>query len=334
MRPPAPLVLCPMHAMNTLRLATVVPPALLILAIDLPSRSSGIYQPGMTRSAPACGQCHRAIPGAAAGFAPVRVSVTPIARVLAAGQATSVAISVSGGAVSTRGGFAADTTAGTFSAGTNTNITAGGTAITHSNSSSRSWTFGYTAPTTPGLVELYAVANAVNGNNSNDANDMWAFAGFDETATTATPTRLFVNAAGVSAVGSSCTGGFGNVPVFGARESPTIGNANFALELHGAAPTAAVGVILGASALQPPIDLGVLGVTGCELLVQPTLILNGATGSGNPQRGEGSATIPMPIPARPVLRNRTLHFQAFFTDVASGRATPLTFTNALAVTLR
>ncbi|MEZ5964651.1 MAG: choice-of-anchor V domain-containing protein [Planctomycetota bacterium] len=320
--------------MNKLRLLTVATPALLVLTIDLPSRSSGIYQNGITRGAPACGQCHRPTPGAAAGFAPVVVTVDPTARVLAPAQATNVNVSVAGGFGSARGGFACDATAGIFSAGLNTALAAGGTAITHSNSSARTWSFGYTAPSTPGLVELYTVGNAVNGNNNNDNNDMWAFAGFDQAASTATPTRLYVNAPGVTAFGSACAGGFGNVPVFGARQAPTVGNAAFALELHGAAPNATVGVILGVTAFPVPIDLGFVGVPGCALAVDPLLVLNAVTGAGNAQRGEGTATIAMPIPARPILRNRTLRFQAFFTDVASGRPTPLTFTNGLAVTLQ
>lgn len=319
--------------MNTFRCAVLAAPAALLLSIPLPSRSTGIYQNGITRSAPACGQCHRPSPGAAAGSPAVRVTVTPSARVLTVGQAITVAVAVSGGAASPRGGFACDADAGTFSAGANTTLAAAATAITHANSSVRSWSFGYTAPAVPGPVELFAVANAVNGNGSNDAGDMWAFAGFDDTATVATPVRLFVNAAGVTPFGTSCVGGFGNVPVFGSRQVPVLGNAGFALELRGAAPAAAVGVVLGA-ALPAPIDLAFLGVTGCQLLVDPSLVLTGATGAGNAQRGDGSATLPLPIPAQPILRNRTLRAQAFFTDPGSGRPTPLTFTNGLAVTLQ
>lgn len=320
--------------MSHLRITVVAAPAVLLFALDLPSRSGGIFLPGITRSAPACGQCHRPTPGAASGFAAVRVEVAPAARVLAAGQSTTVAVSVGGGPVSTRGGFAADASAGTFSAGANTAVASGGTAITHASSSSRSWSFGYTAPATPGLVELHVVANAVNGNGRDDDNDMWALAGADQSATSGTPVRLFVNAAGVVPIGTSCTGGFGNVPVLGARQAPAVGNTAFALELHAAAPSAAAGVILGALALQPPIDLGFLGVTGCQLLVDPAVMIGAATGPGNAPRGEGSAVVPVPIPARPLLRGRTLRFQAFFTDAASGRATPLTFTNGLAVTIQ
>jgi hypothetical protein len=180
---------------------------------------------------------------------------------------------------------------------------------------------------------LFAVANAVNGDGNNDDRDMWAFAGFDQAATTSTPVRLFVNATGVGAIGGSCGGGFGQVPVFGARQVPTVGNASFALELHGAAPSSPGGVILGVTEL-PGVDLGFIGITGCQLFVDPIVVLNFSTGAGSSQRGEGSATLPIPIPAGPGLRGRTLRFQAFFADTGNGRATPMTFTNGLAVTLQ
>lgn len=321
--------------MNSLRIIFLAAPLGLALATGLPSRSGGIYDTSITRTAPACGQCHNATPGAGSGFAPIRLSLTPSTRVLDANQATTVSLSATGGqTASTLGGFACDVTAGTFSAGTNTAVGFPATSITHNSRSPRSWSFGYTAPATPGLVEMFAVVNTVNANLFNDAGDLWAFHGADDTATVSTPVRLFVNATGVRALGSSCAGAFGNVPVFGARQVPTVGNAAFALELHGATPQTAGGVLLAVAAQPTPIDLGIVGVTGCQLYVDPVMTLPLATGAGNAQRGEGSATLPLPIPTGPGLRNRTLLFQSFVLDPASGRPTPLTFSNALSVTLQ
>lgn len=305
------------------------------LALDLPSRSRGIYNPGIARSAPACGACHRSTPGAAAGLPRIQVQIQPATLSPAIGQSIGVTVTALGGqTASTRGGFAAEATAGTFSAGANTNVEAGGSAITHASSTARSWSFGYTAPVTPGLVELFAVSNTVDGDGNNGSGDMWAFHGADDRATIATPVRLFVNATGVQAIGEGCVGGFGNVPVLGSRQVPTVGNANFTLEVHGAPPTAALGLMLGVGAFNPPIDLGLFGITGCVLHLNPLVTFNATTGAGDAQRGEGSASLPVPIPGGPGLRGRTMLFQAYLADPASGRPLPLTLTNGLAVTLQ
>jgi hypothetical protein len=320
--------------MKTIRTGLVLAPAVLLLSLDLHSRGGGYYNSTATRSAPSCGNCHRPSPGAAAGYAAVQTEISPLARVLSAGQATTVSVAVRGGASGSQGGFSCDATAGTFSAGTNSRLQASGAAISNSNASARSWSFGYSAPSTPGLVEMFAVGLAANGDGNEDDLDMWSFSGFDQTASTSTPTRLFVNATGVTPIGSSCVGGYRNTPVFGSRQVPTVGNSAFTLELHGAAPSSPAGMILGINLQQPPIDLGFIGVTGCQLYVDPTIIFNVSTSSGNAQRGEGAVTIPLPIPALTSLRNRSLLFQAFFVDTASGRATPMTFTNGLTVVVQ
>lgn len=320
--------------MKTLRIGIIAAPALLLLTIDLPSRAGGYYSSSAARTAPSCGSCHRPSPGAAPGYAAVATTITPLARVLSAGQATTVTIAVSGGPTGQQGGFTCDATGGTFSAGTNSRLQASGAAISNSNGNARNWSFGYTAPTAPGLVQMYAVGLAANGDSSEDDFDMWSFSGFDQTATSATPTRLFVNAAGVTPIGASCVGGYGQVPVFGSRQVPSVGNSAFALELHGAAPSSPAGMMLGINLQQPPLDLGFIGVTGCTLYVDPVIIFNLATSGGNATRGEGSATIPVPIPATNSLRNSSLRFQAFFVDAASGRTTPLTFTNGLTATVQ
>ena len=319
------------------RLFVVALPPILACAISfpLPSSSTGIYFPGLTQAIPACGQCHNPSPGAPSPFQPIRVSLQPSERVLSSGQSITLALSASGGqSASTNGGFSMDTTAGTFSAGPNTQVIAPGDAITHTSSSSRSWNMGYTAPTAPGLVDLRVVCNTVNHDMINGPDDLWAFHGFDDTATQVTPVRLYVNATGVVALGTACVGSFGNVPVLGADTVPSVGNAGFALRLHGAAPLTVAGLMLGVTPFPTGLDLTGIGVTGCSLYVNPVLTLTGATSLGDAQRAEGSASFAMPIPGIPTLRTATIHFQSFIFDVANGRPVTMTMTNGLSVTIQ
>lgn len=322
-----------------LRAAVAVAP-LAALAALWPTRGAlssnlGIYFPGITRSTPACGACHAPSPGAALGFAPIRIELTPSRRVLAAGQATGVSLRVFGGqSASTRGGFALESTGGVFSAGVDTNVVAPGNVITHFNSPTRAWTFGFTAPATPGLVEWHCVTNTVNDNAVNDDGDMWAFHGSDDTATVSTPVRVYVNVAGVTAVGEACVGAFGNVPVLGARQAPLVGNSAFALELFGVVPAAGAGLVLGASAIPGGLDLGPIGAPSCRLFVDAAVLLTAVTGAGDARRGEGVATFALPVPADPALAGSVVHAQAFVADNGHGRSLPLTFSNGVSVTLR
>lgn len=316
------------------RLLLIVLPAAIALRVHLPSSSRGVYFPGLTRFAPACGNCHNPLPGAPAPFQPILVSLQPTARILATGQSIQVALSATGGqSASPNGGFAMDTNAGTFSAGPNTAVVPPGNAITHSNSSTRSWSFGYTASNTPGLVELYSVVNTVNNDMINGVEDLWAFHGFDDTAVQGTPVRLFVNAPGVVTLGSACAGSFGNVPVLGCPQSPTAGNQTFTLDLHGGAPHSTAAVLLGVTAFNPGLDLGIVGVTGCALFVDPLVTIFGGTSAGDAQRGEGAASFGVPIPNRPDLIGATLHCQGLVVDPANGRPTPLTMTNGVSATI-
>jgi hypothetical protein len=321
--------------MKLLRIAVVGAVPALAFTIDAPSSSRGLYFPSVTQTLPACGACHRSSPGADTGFPQIRIAVAPATRILARNQSIAMAVTTTGGqTVVSRGGFAMDATAGTFSNGANTALAQGGQAITHSDSLGRTWTFGYNAPNTAGLVELATVSNTVNGDSTAGDEDMWAFHGFDDQAAQVTPVRLYVNADGVVGLGSGCAGAFGNVPVLGSSTAPTVGNANFALELFGAAPSTTAGVVLGVTAFNPGLDLTGVGITGCSLYVDPLVFLFGATSAGDAQRGEGSATFPLPIPAQPELVGGVLHLQGFILDPQSGRANPLTFTNGLTATLQ
>ncbi|MHC5071692.1 MAG: choice-of-anchor V domain-containing protein, partial [Planctomycetota bacterium] len=164
---------------NLILFLTVVPTAA-VLAGTAASKKDGIFPTAslpLTRHAnSSCGSCHNPFVGGPT------VTVAPKTRVLSPNQGTTVTVSATGGAPGGSGGFCADVTAGSLVAGSNSQVSFRGTAITHVNPSSRSWTFGYKAPGTPGPVELYAVVNTVNGNGKTSG-DQFAFHGASSTST-------------------------------------------------------------------------------------------------------------------------------------------------------
>ena len=313
-------------------------PAVLILASTALSYSTGA-NPGsigslgvvandVARNAPSCGACHMVDPNAGAAT----VAVTPAQRSLDASQSISVTTSVTGGATGTFGGLVSEATAGAFSAGSSTKISATGQFITHTFAFfGRSWSYNYTAPATPGLVELYTAVNTGNGDGQ-PSGDRWAFHG-DPSVQTSVPTRLFVNAPGVTHRGDGCAGVNGNVPVLGSTQSPTIGNAAFGFELHGAAPSTSATLLLGMNpAFQQ--DLTAIGVTGCSLFVQPLIDVAAMTSAGNAMRGDGSASWTLGIANNPFFVGFSFEVQAIVLDPASARPVPVTLSNALTFTIR
>lgn len=302
------------------------------------SHSSGVL-PGevgipmdVTRQAPACGQCHRAFPGGLN----LQVSLTPTKRILALGEAIQATTQATGGPAGTRGGFVVEATAGTLSPGSNARASANGRFLTHNTAlSNRTWTYGYTAPAAPGLVELYTVVNAVDGSGTT-LGDYWAFHGFNAASAFCTPVRLYVNAVGVAAAGAACVGSWGQYPVFGSKATPSVGNAGFGFELFGAAPAAPFVMLLNAKTAFAGLDLGLIGITGCTLLVDPanSLALSGTTSNGDLFRAEGAASISLPLPNDANLRGAKLMFQVAILDTNNGRPTPITMTNGLEVTIQ
>jgi hypothetical protein len=279
----------------------------------------------VTRALPACGLCHRPLPGG--NLLDVDVALT--ARSLTPGQSISVTTSATGGRPHPMnwGGFSSDVEAGTFSAGAGMRIGTGGLAITHLTAFSvpnRAWTYGYTAPATPGLVNMYANVNTVDGDGQATAADLWGFHGGDGLETTPTPVRMFVNAVNVLPVGDSCVGSWENYPVLGVRQAPTSPNPNFAIELHGAAPLSSFVLLIGTPL--PPIDLSFIGITGCTLHVNSVVTVTVPTSAGIAKFAEGTATVPLPIPGGV---RATLRVQGAFLDLGNGRPLPLTLTNAL-----
>jgi hypothetical protein len=296
--------------------------------------TSGTVPADVARAVPSCGQCHRAFPGGNN----LQVRLVPDFRSLDLGQSMSITTSSTGGQAHPLdwGGFVAEATRGTFSAGTNSWTDATGSSISHilaSYSLGRVWTYGYTAPTSPGPVALYSVVNTVDGDGRAGGTDLWGFHGAFSFLTQSTPVHLFVNAVGVKGLGASCVGSYGNHPVLGARTAPTVGNAAFALELLGAVTNAPTVFLLGIPRVTP-IDLGAIGVTGCSLWVDSFASGNATTSAGNAIHAEGQATLPLPIPADPSLRGAALGVQAAIVDNGNGRPIKVTFSNAVVVTIQ
>lgn len=307
----------------------------------------GVVNPMVTRSLSAtngaCGECHNVFPGG--GPTPLRVHVGLSRRVLQPQEPITVTAWSQGGQVSLPplvdiGGFCMDATAGVFTPGSNSQVDPAGTAITHqlaSTSNGRRWVFGYTAPTTPGLVELFCVVNTADGDGQ-PTGDVWAFHGSNPFSPFSTPVRLYVLAPGVAALGSPCPDGQGNWPVLGARQAPAVGNAAFALELHGAAPAGLVFFLLSVNSSGfVPFDLGIFGIAGCQAQVEQPVVVTGVASPGMAALSEGTATLAWPLPASVALRGVTAQAQAAFLDPAAstqGRAVPLTFSNGLAITVQ
>jgi hypothetical protein len=305
-----------------------------LLGAVLVSNNAGRL-PGSTnaRVMPSCGSCHASAPGGNS----VAIHCVPSARSLALNQAITVNSYTSGGATDPKnwGGMTTYATAGRFTAGTNTRTGTSGSDLTHSTQvNNRNWTYGYTAPATPGLVQMYVVGLTADGNGNDDAGDLWAFHGADPASTVSTPLRLYANADGVVAIGEACAGSWGQVPVLGAKESPAVGNANFAIEAHGTAPSTQTVMLLGANPNWVPVDLGFMGVPGCKLFVEPLMTFPGQASAGDAKRAEGVLIQPLPIPNDPGMVGGRVQLQVAIVDLNNGRPTPLTLTNALGITIR
>ena len=124
-------------------------------------------------------------------------------------------------------------------------------------------------------------------------------------------------------------GSFGNYPVLGSKEAAAVGNASFGYEVHGA-PVAAAGVMfVGVDpAFQVPLDG--IGITGCTLFVNPIVNLPLATSAaGTSMRGDGTATIPFPIPNNQAFSGAAFTMQAVLIDPQNGRRIALTLTNGI-----
>lgn len=290
-----------------------------------------------SRALPSCSACHSGAAPTASRANPPVTTLTVGARVLTAGQQIPVTTAVSAGVAGTTGGFLCEATAGVFTAGTGSQANGAGASITHSNKNQRSWSYTFTAPNSPGPIELTSVA--MTANNSGTGGDQFSFNGHDPNATVGTPVRLYVLPTGVSNRGVGCADGYGNVPVLGAPSIPARGNAAFAFQVVGASTNTVALLLLGINpAGFTGIDLGaLLGITGCTSYVQnPLAIPSTATSAGSAMRADGACSFPFPIPTGTVYLGFAMDAQAAVLDasVAATRAIPLTFTNGVHVVVQ
>lgn len=285
-----------------------------------------------SRALNSCAACHSSSAPTATRTNGPTTAITVGSRVLALGAQTTVTTAVTGGVATTTGGFLCEATAGSFTAGTGNHVNTSPRSVTHSDRTRRTWSYTFTAPTTPGVVEITSVGMSSNGSGS--SGDRFSFSGYDNNATVGTPTRIYVLPAGLSNVGTGCPDGYGNVSVLGATTAPTVGNTGFALQLAGAAPSTMAFLLLG---FNPPafpgVDLGAMfGITGCTGYVASPLATQTAfTSAGNAMRGEGSALFPFGIPNDASFHGFQIDMQSAYLDnsVATTRAVAVTFSNGL-----
>ena len=312
----------------------ILPLAMLVTSSLVSSRSSGVLPgellvpPSLTSSLPACGQCHDVLPNANGR---VKLAITPSTLSLAAGAPITVAVKVTGGPATTSAGFAMEASAGSFVAGVNSRTTASGNAITHTDKFGDSWSFGFQAPTTPGLVTWTAVGQKADLDLATTG-DSFGFYG-PNSDNPGVALRLFVNAVGVQPFGTGCAGADDHVPVLGAATGPALGQ-GFALSLVAVPAGAPTFLALGDSTttfggVALPFDLVVIGAAGCAVRTNHLVVLPlTATGQGS---GGGVAGITLTVPSDPALRGKVLHLQALVVDAAAN-GLGLTVSNGLTAT--
>jgi len=315
-------------ALALLPLATVATTTLVM------SRSSGVLPgeflvpPNLTSSLPACGQCHDPLPNANGR---VKVTVVPSARSLVAGSPVTVQVKVSGGPATSSAGFAMETSAGSFVAGTNSRTTTSGDAITHTDKFGDSWSFGFQAPLTPGLVTWTVVGQKADLDLSSTG-DSFGYYG-PNSDNPGVPLRLFVNATGAVPFGSGCAGSDEHVPVLGATTGPALGQP-FTLNVCALPVGAPTFLVLGDStttfgSIALPLDLAIIGAPGCSVRTNHLVVLPlTAAGQGS---GGGVAGVTLGLPSDPSLRGKAVQLQAFVVDAAAN-GLGITVSNGLTAT--
>ncbi|MHC4853860.1 MAG: hypothetical protein ACYTF5_17775, partial [Planctomycetota bacterium] len=173
-----------------------------------------------------------------------------------------------------------------------------------------------------------------NGNGKTSG-DQFAFHGASSTSTVSTPVRMFVNAPGVTAIGTGCADGYGNVAVYGAPETPSVGNSRFRLTAIGLPPAARLMFILGMQRNHQSFDLGAMGAPGCFLHSDILIQMFFTSSAGNAERSEGQFSLPLPIPNTAALKGLFFRTQVGAVDSSkNARAFPVVFTNGLGVTIQ
>jgi hypothetical protein len=120
---------------------------------------------------------------------------------------------------------------------------------------------------------------------------------------------------GAISFGGGCPGSGGLVPLVqagGGFPFAGAGNPGFVVVISSALGGAIATLVLGASSLSPPLDLGSLGVAGCSLHVSPDILLPAvASGAGI---GVGFASVAVPVPSDPALAGAHVFVQWYVAD--------------------
>lgn len=134
-----------------------------LMYVAMSSNSGGKYNGGTS-----CGSCH----GSSASSA-TTVALTGLPTSFITGQVYTLTFTVTN-STNVQSGFNIQCSAGQFTAGTGSKTNTAKTQITHdATSTTNSFTFTWTAPSTTSSVSFNCVGNAVNGNNNDDSGDQW-----------------------------------------------------------------------------------------------------------------------------------------------------------------
>jgi hypothetical protein len=140
---------------------------------------------------------------------------------------------------------------------------------------------------------------------------------------------------GVAAFGTPCATASGSLPRIGATGSPVIGT-HYAVHLSQVEPGLDVFLAIGGSStswlgVPLPLDLGLVGMPGCDLLVALTKVFAAETTEVTP--GLGEATFTLRIPDQPALLGLTAFAQGFVAN-PPGSPTLGATTRGLALTFQ
>ena len=142
---------------------------------------------------------------------------------------------------------------------------------------------------------------------------------------------------GVTTIGFGCASTTPSFPAVFTNHAPTIGNANFRFEATGLPPG---GLGLVAFGVDPSwVSIPLPGApSGCQLNVDPLVLVGVAIGSGNQQvshanGASGHAWVALPLPNDPALVGVVVGAQFAALDVGSVDPLPFVFSNGLRITL-
>ncbi len=117
-------------------------------------------------------------------------------------------------------------------------------------------------------------------------------------------------------------------PQISALSFPILGNAAFGAQASNVPANSAVAMLVGFFALNPGINLSVLGAQpGSAVLVSPDLAVT------LPTNGNGEASLQLGLPNTPAAAGAAIFFQAFAVDPALGNALPVAQTKGMRVVL-